>query len=293
MGRLLCSQFSEPLAALHCQHGPQHGQDSALFRAELKTILWPRPASDQILTSNFRHAIDSEATRQWNATCLCLPTHGPNPNKPEITSEQAYTQLCSIRQPLWALAFLIDTWFHERAPMPDKPPCLALDLLPMEVWELIAAEVAAVEPYGFEGPSVVAPAILKRQLLSKNFAALAQVCWADCSRRASRIIEAAKLGAMFAMRSLSFTCAPAIPAARRDVRTIKRATGAKLPKPIVGEAGLTSQTANKEKDTDHHTDSADGHGILHLAYGSGLSIQIAQQRATYTFSKRSKIVVKS
>ena len=244
IGRLLCSQFPEPLGILHFQQGPQHGQDSAVFRAELEALIWPRPTSDRILKDNFRCAIDDEAISQWIAKCWCLPPYGPNPKPPDITSEQAFTQLCSIRKPLSALAFLIDTWFHERAPMPSNPPCLALDLLPMELWEIIGAELSAVDPTGFEGPSVVAPAILRLQLLSKDFAGLAKVCWAECSRGASRMIEASGLAKIFALRTWPSTNSRGqkIPAAKRDIRAIERSIGAKLPRPVVGKAALMSQS---------------------------------------------------
>ncbi len=253
LGRLFCSQFPEPLGILHNKHGPEHGQDSALFRAELEMLMWPRPASDEVFTDNLRRAIDDEAARQWASKSL--HSHRACQARPKVSSVQAFEQLGSIRRPASALRFLVDTCFHENAPAPasNPGPRLALDVLPLEIWELIAAEIAAVEPYGFQGMSVVAPAISKLQLLSRDFAGLAQACWEESAKAASCLIEKAGFDGSFSSWQQTSSAAFNNLASRLNVKFREWHPETKSPKPVIGELDLNSLASNAADLVRHDT----------------------------------------
>ena len=180
--RMLCASFAQPLTNIHGQSGASKSKESGWLRAQLEVLMWPASASaSTFFATNLRRCLDNKLSLPPTLKPIA-PTKMPNGTL-RLFSMRAFNHLCSSEPPYEALQFLVSDGANQAAALapPTEIPNHLFFALPEVIWDEVAEQLASLGSSGLMGAYVLAPAIHRFQLLSRNCVAPAKKAWAKLS----------------------------------------------------------------------------------------------------------------
>lgn len=188
--RMLCASLSQPLTDIHGQSGASKSEESGWWRAQLEVLMWPASAAaSPFLATNLRRCLDKKLSLPptWKPIA---PTKMPN-GPLRMFPMRAFNHICSSEPPYEALQFLVSNGANQAAALapPTEIPNHLFFELTEDIWDQVAEQLASLGSSSLMGASVLAPAIHRFQLLSKNCVAPAKKAWARLSKECSGFIK--------------------------------------------------------------------------------------------------------